>query len=47
VSHVLAALGIGAEPARHSLRFTFGWTTTLTEADQAAEIVLSALDGAG
>jgi cysteine desulfurase len=39
-SHVLAAMHIGEEQARSSLRFTFGWTSTPEEADAAARIVV-------
>jgi cysteine desulfurase len=44
ISHVLSAMGVDSARARHSLRFTFGWSTTVEEAEQAAEIVIAALD---
>jgi len=45
VSHVLEAMGLTPEEARSSLRFSFGWTSKLSEAEQAAEAVLEALEG--
>ena len=45
VSHVLSAMGLTGDQARHSLRFSFGWTSTLTEAERAAEVVIQALQG--
>jgi cysteine desulfurase len=39
VSHVLEAMGLTPDQARESVRFTFGWTSTLDEADRAAMIV--------
>lgn len=39
VSHVLEAMGLSPDQARESVRFTFGWTSTMQEADQAATIV--------
>ncbi|HUO46288.1 MAG TPA: cysteine desulfurase family protein [Acidimicrobiia bacterium] len=44
VSHVLESMGLTTEEARRSLRFSFGWTSTIAEAEQAAEIVLQALE---
>lgn len=44
VSHVLTAMGISEEQARRSLRFSFGWTTQPEHGDQAAEIVLQAIE---
>jgi cysteine desulfurase len=38
VSHVLEAMGLTPDEARESVRFTFGWTSTIEEADQAATI---------
>lgn len=46
VSHVLTAMGMSAEEARHCLRFSFGWTSTPAEGDEAAELVLAALEAA-
>lgn len=40
VSHVLAAMGI-PEPREH-LRFSFGWNSTIADAEQAAAAVLEA-----
>ncbi len=45
VSHVLAAMGISETQARSSVRFSFGWTTRPSDGDQAAEMVLEALEG--
>ncbi len=45
VSHVLSAMGLSKEQARHSMRFTFGWTSTTAEAERAAELVIQALEG--
>jgi cysteine desulfurase len=45
VSHVLSAMGFSREQARHSMRFTFGWTSSAVEAEQAAELVVQALEG--
>lgn len=39
VSHVLEAMGLTPDQARESVRFTFGWTSTIDEADQASSIV--------
>ncbi len=44
VSHVLEAMGLTPELARRSLRFTFGWTSTLAEAEDAATRVLASLE---
>jgi cysteine desulfurase len=40
VSHVLRAMGIGRDRASESVRFSFGWTSTPEEADDAAAIVI-------
>jgi cysteine desulfurase len=40
VSHVLEAMGLTPDEARESVRFTFGWTSTREEADEAADIVI-------
>ena len=37
--------GCSAEQARRSLRFTFGWTSTVAEAERAAEMVIEASGG--
>ena len=39
VSHVLEAMGLTPGEARESIRFSFGWTSTIEEAQEAAEIV--------
>jgi cysteine desulfurase len=39
VSHVLEAMGLTSDQARESVRFTFGWTSTIDDADQAADVV--------
>lgn len=39
VSHVLEAMGLTPEQARESVRFTFGWTSTLDDADKAVDVV--------
>ena len=44
VSHVLAAMGLTTE-ARQSLRFSFGWNSTVAEAEGAAQSVIEALEG--
>ena len=44
VSHVLSAMGVSKEQARRSMRFTFGWTSTLAEAERSAELVIQALE---
>ena len=43
-SHVLAAMGLGAHATEY-LRFSFGWTTTPEDGDNAAAMVLEALGG--
>ncbi len=40
VSHVLEAMGLTPAEARQSVRFSFGWTSTEAEADEAAQIVI-------
>ena len=45
ISHVLSAMGLSRDQARHSMRFTFGWTSTVVEAGRAAELVIQALEG--
>ncbi len=44
VSHVLTAMGISEDQVRRSLRFSFGWTTSPEQGEQAAEIVLTAIE---
>jgi cysteine desulfurase len=40
VSHVLEAMGLTAAQARESLRFSFGWTSTLDESEEASAILV-------
>lgn len=40
VSHVLEAMGLTPDEARESVRFSFGWTTTKDDADEAAATVI-------
>ncbi|MFQ5521950.1 MAG: cysteine desulfurase family protein [Acidimicrobiia bacterium] len=44
VSHVLEAMGLSAEEARESIRFSFGWNTTAEEAEQAAGMVVGLVE---
>lgn len=44
-SHVLLAMGMGVSEARTALRFSFGWSTTVGEGEQAAEVVAGAIRG--
>jgi cysteine desulfurase len=39
VSHVLEAMGLTPSEARESIRFSLGWTSTIEEVQEAAEIV--------
>ena len=43
VSHVLAAMGRPSDEARETLRFSFGWTTSPADGDEAAAKVLEAV----
>ena len=45
VSHVLAAMGMGVEDARSSVRFTFGWTIRPGDGDAAADALVAAVEG--
>lgn len=45
VSPVLAAMGLSAAEASGSVRVTFGWTSTIAEAEAAAEAVVAAARG--
>jgi len=40
VSHVLEAMGLTPDEARESVRFSFGWTTTKDDADEAGATVI-------
>lgn len=44
VSHVLEAMGRSTDEARESVRFSFGWTSTLDQAAEAAEIVIDLVE---
>lgn len=44
VSHVLEAMGLTSAEARESVRFTFGWNSTLDEAIEAAEITVGLVE---
>jgi cysteine desulfurase len=39
VSHVLEGMGLAPDEARECVRFSFGWASTLEEAEEAASIV--------
>ena len=44
VSHVLEGMGLSADEARESVRFSFGWTSTLDEARDGAAIVVDLVE---
>ena len=44
VSHVLEAMGLSPSQARESIRFSFGWPSTLDESDEAAAIVIDLVE---
>jgi cysteine desulfurase len=44
VSHVLEAMGLAPSQARESVRFSFGWTNTLEESEEAAAIVVDLVE---
>ncbi|MGH8871999.1 MAG: cysteine desulfurase family protein [Acidimicrobiia bacterium] len=44
VSHVLEGMGLSAEQARESVRFSFGWNSTADEAMDAADIVIELIE---
>lgn len=44
VSHVLTSMGVGDDAARESLRFSFGWTSTIDDAVTAAGLVRQAVE---
>jgi cysteine desulfurase len=45
VSHVLEAMGFEPSRARECVRFTFGWTSVPSDGDEAARVVLDAVEG--
>lgn len=45
MSHVLESMGLTAEEARSSLRFSFGWTTRAGDGAAAADRVIAAWEG--
>lgn len=44
VSHVLEAMGLTPDQARESIRFTFGWTSTRSDAEVAADTVIELVE---
>lgn len=46
VSHVLDAMGMTPDEARECLRFSFGWSSTVDEAERAAEVLIAAIEAA-
>jgi cysteine desulfurase len=44
VSHVLESMGLSADQARESIRFSFGWNSTPDEAIEAADILLGLVE---
>jgi cysteine desulfurase len=44
VSHVLEAMGLTPARARESLRFSFGWTSTVDESIEAADIIVELVE---
>lgn len=46
VSHVLTAMGYVAAEVREAVRFTFGWTSTVEDAERAAMAVVEAVRSA-
>ena len=44
VSHVLEAMGLTPQHARESVRFSFGWASTLDESEEAASIVIDLVE---
>ncbi|HSO51058.1 MAG TPA: cysteine desulfurase family protein [Acidimicrobiia bacterium] len=44
VSHVLEGMGLSADQARESVRFSFGWNSTPDEAIEASDIVLGLIE---
>jgi cysteine desulfurase len=46
-SHVLESMGLSADQARESVRFSFGWNTTPDEAIEASDILLGLIEELG
>jgi cysteine desulfurase len=44
ISHVLEAMGMAPAEAAECVRFTFGWTTTIAEAEAAAGLVIAEVE---
>lgn len=44
VSHVLEGMGRSEDEARESIRFTFGWSSTHEEAEEAASVVVDLVE---
>jgi cysteine desulfurase len=44
VSHVLEAMGLTPARARESLRFSFGWTSTMDESIEAADVIVELVE---
>lgn len=44
VSHVLEGMGLSSDEARECVRFSFGWASTLEEAEEAASIVVDLVE---
>ncbi len=44
MSHVLAAMGFSARAASECVRFSFGWTSTVEEAEKAASVVVDLVE---
>ncbi len=44
VSHVLSAMGMTSAEARECLRFSFGWSSTVAEAEEAARRIVEVLE---
>lgn len=44
VSHVLEAMGLDSDQARECVRFTFGWNSTVEEAEDAASAVVELVE---
>ena len=44
VSHVLEAMGLSADEARESVRFSLGWNSNADEIVEAADVVASLVE---